>query len=397
MRHISIYFLLGGIITLVENEKNDMAVIDWDQGMEKWTDKPNIKMSDVNTVYQWKVYIHYIIQYRILKNYNLRELYLMLAEPHKCLILRNYSYQLVNQTLSGPCHAMFFTTRMSGNYIWWITVHKSFMTNITIEKAYVPYSQLCTLTNTTSMLSVHEGHVSQVISCRETCSWINLPIEYLSGHIYMHYVYTKKHKATLLVRVSPAIYTAPFPTSLIASYQIHGHGFAYLFADNIVTPQQWNISLLPSQLLFTHGMFHYIWYIANAMGLESYTHFEAILSLFQCSRRTSSVSIYPALLSSFLMKWKVHPITIFYCNLTETQRVNITFHMYATVTLSLSVFEEPIKINMAFEQHRAYVNTNPIPVNAVIDAGAMHSVEDSSTSLQFAYYKGAKTKRLFSW
>ena len=48
------------------------------------------------------------------------------------------------QTLSTPCNTLLFRGRSNASVVWYITVHTAFMLNITVHRAYTPYTDHCT-------------------------------------------------------------------------------------------------------------------------------------------------------------------------------------------------------------------------------------------------------------
>jgi hypothetical protein len=113
-------------------------------------------------------------------------------------VLELKSYGIVSHR--SPCGTVQHSLSRAKFATWLITVRHSFMINITIHKAYVPFSDLCS----PDYLAINEGHQIRAGSV----------IEVFCGHILLESVYTKFNKGMLTT--NPAVLT-----HLTASYQTH--------------------------------------------------------------------------------------------------------------------------------------------------------------------------------
>ena len=86
--------------------------------------------------------------------------------------------------------------------------------------------------------------------------------------------------------------------------------------------------------------------------LPQYVHQQIQISSLICPSNASSLLIFPGLLSLHTMKWTDTVKAKYHCNLTETQIVNVTFHMYATLQLTISHFYAPTMVEMEFKSIR---------------------------------------------
>ena len=92
-----------------------------------------------------------------------------------------FHYQ-TDVTMTAPCGIMNFMSLALSSMTWtsmtWtISVHQTFMINITIYKAYIPFTDMCS----PHYIQIHEGHNMSKESL----------IELFCGHTYTENIYTK--------------------------------------------------------------------------------------------------------------------------------------------------------------------------------------------------------------
>ena len=125
-------------------------------------------------------------------------------------------------------------------------------------------------------------------------------------------------------------------------------------------------------MLFVHQIIQYIWYLVNILG-GSYDprypsdryeschvfcggyHFiycicqwQVTIIRFTCTNPGSSLAIYPGLLSSYMMRWRVEPTVNIPCSRGIQANINhaVDDHMYSTLVLSISPYESNFSLVM---------------------------------------------------
>ena len=261
---------------------------------------------------------------------------------HTCLTL-DYKTHFTSM-LTPPCQFIHFTSMFFQSRSWTLVVQAVFMINITIYKAYVPYSDWCEH----HTVEIHEG--ADVTN--------NTLIEQFCGHVYMESVYTKHHKAVLQINTFHAY--SQFKLNIMTHYQVHEQGFAYRFHKHLVClPTAVHTNILPSYMILVNDIATYFWYLMTSVhfnnNTETVTATEPFLystqiyiSSFVCLASSSNVVIYRGLLSDYMRKWSVKPQMLYTCNITHTTFINTNYHMYATVTLQTSMLKSSMFLNMTF-------------------------------------------------
>jgi hypothetical protein len=128
------------------------------------------------------------------------------------------------------------------DFNWYITVHRSFMINITVHQAYVPYTDQCT----SHHLDFMEGHSSTVTLLARFC-----------GHSHREVVYTKGNKA--LVRMNHSVESV----FLAAIYQVHIKGYAFRFHNTyLLFPPAWNVHIphQPAFVVYVRNTYQLTWF-----------------------------------------------------------------------------------------------------------------------------------------
>ena len=181
----------------------------------------------------------------------------------------------VEERLKGPCYSFYFTSRTAVTKVWSITVHRSFMINITIERAHVPYTKFCKSND--NYITINEGLNGHF------CPTCDYTIDYFCGHVHMVSTYSKYNKAT--VSVKSTIVNVPNPTMMKATYTVHIVGYAYKWSydlydvyvgtytrgwpkytnDTAPLPDAFTINIPPSKAFIQDKLFSFIWYVANSI------------------------------------------------------------------------------------------------------------------------------------
>ena len=224
---------------------------------------------------------------------------------------------------------------------WTVTVHSTFMVNITIIKSYTNFSESCEAAN----VQVYEGH-------KYHRNWV---IETFCGHIMYESVYTQHNKALLIVKTSPEV--SSYHAVLKATYGILDKKSAFRYKLN--TPCMLpglHSNVQPALLMRASNSIQHVWYISNTAlrgkGANKDATFLAIVSvrIWTClsMNRTAKISIYPGILSYYWARWKVPPHTAVHCKLQQLKDVIVDFHMYATVLLTYSSTDIITSVNVSF-------------------------------------------------
>ena len=341
------------------HKDNTLTIIDWDSDIKHLPERFGLKQTSYDTAYQWRNYVSSLISNIILPVAitNVQDVLVRLTNQPHC---RHITQYVQNETaLSAPCHGMHFISTKLCEMIWTITVIDLFIINITIEKASVPYSKFCKSGD--SYIAINEGHntmfCSQGFKCAHT-------IQYYCGYVYMDSTYSKGNKAMLKIKSN--VQNVPYPTMILASYSVHCKGWAYKYSyelftyyygikfypNNMMQQTLWNIKVLPSLLLFADQFLYCIWYIANDVTqVNKPVILTKIVQVnrFSCSNVSSaSIHIFPGLLSLQMIKWDVQPVYTCYCNITimHVCMSRLTFHMYMTVALIVTNFDNPVSLEM---------------------------------------------------
>ena len=215
---------------------------------------------------------------------------------------------------------------------WLITVHSSFMINITIHKAYVPFSEWCR----PDFLVINEGHQLRAMSM----------IESFCGHILLESVYTMFNKA-MLMSVNPAVLT-----HLTASYQVHQQGYAYRFIGNQLFKfwQHYSIAVQdrPKIIIYASRHIEYVWHYVtpHLLAYQPFSHpVVASITKFICSTKLSFLVMKEGLLP---IQWVKQYGQHFLCNSSTPFNISLSKHMYFTILLSREIFEPNFTFKMTF-------------------------------------------------
>ena len=381
------------------------ATVAWDMLTKKF-DKIPIKTLGEDQGHTWRFHIKLILHQRLYNNnvFGLREWYEKLTQENKCLTLKTYTFMPEKLNILGSCLRMAAPTQKRVKSAWWITVHRSFMINITVVEAYIPYTAFCAtngeiFNSNTSVLCIHEGHCS---GHKKEHVHRDQVIEYFSGHILSETVYTKWNKATVFINIGTDVETSPFPVHIEYLYQIHSRGMAYRFTDNFVLPPQWSVSHSPCQLLFIHSCLHYKWYLSNLLTwyykkcstpcfIKKF--YQLNVSSFTCLSLNSTLGVYRGLQSWHSTTWHGNPVWQVYCNLTKERVIIMNFHMYATITLGISAYEQTsANITMLFSYYLNYSRSNNI-TNMMLTDHSLHTIGGDSATLQYAHYNSGSKMR----
>ena len=247
---------------------------------------------------------------------------------YQCTTVR---HSLNQSLMTSPCHTIYFET-YSVSKMWQITVHESFMVNITIHRGFLPYTNKCKVYK----MNVYEGNAMDDEAIIET----------VCGALQKESIYTRYHSALLFVAIRSK--SQLFLVHILATYQVHIQGKATKIQIPTCFPKTWTLKVAPNNilpdanprvLLYTQHFLYYFWYISNTRpvnGMMSYHQLN--LARLNCWSQHVILSIYPGLLSSYWTAWVMQPEYAYTCNLTNVHILNITFHMYSTITLRMKPY-----------------------------------------------------------
>ena len=207
---------------------HDSFVIHWETGNVCPANITRVDKENVLRVIS--VFIEYTTV-KCLKNLRtfsatMRRLFVSTASQYSCSDTKEY------RILSTPCHTMYYLSWTASSKEWKIHVYRSFMINITIEEAYVPYNMDCLGNH----ITVYEGHSFNK----------SMLIDYFCGTISYASVYTKYNKGRIAFNVNTM--RLSFKAFIFARYTSHIKGIAFKFIkpclpSNITAPRK-HIALL---------------------------------------------------------------------------------------------------------------------------------------------------------
>ena len=263
------------------------------------------------------------------------------ACPDNHLFLKNHKQSF------SPCGHIHFETWLHGtiqNLHWQIIVHKTFMINISISEAFVPYTDNCEGEN----VVVREGHGGELIA-------------HFCGHISKEFVYTKRNEALLFVDLKSMYgFMPPLSPRLEASYQIHALGSAYRFTNPCTRNQSAEKIIfhkLPSVAVYHSKHLYYFWYLANSIYIDYMPLLGAMqvtVSALQCEFESTSLSLHPGILTWYRAIHQLPPLHKLACNGTVPNIIEIDHHMYATLTLTQFYLDFSLKVNITFGEVKHY-------------------------------------------
>ena len=333
---------------------------------------------------------------------NLREIIYSIKKKHHCLARRLYAEEPRVEYLVFSFGRIMHTPSRDTEKSWVITVHKTMEINITIEKAYVPYSRLCRKSvgkesNDESVIRViQHGHFCLHMWCRT---------QYYCGHVYKESV-TTKYNSTITMQ--SLTFNVEFVVFLDAIYQAYYVGSS---ADRVYTPYRWMSHQLSafSSHFKTKIEQQYIWHIMSDISMVQpeaqkvcLLYPQIIISQFLCTTSQSVIKVYLGLLNRYMALWRSQPKLVVGCNLTGTQAFNSTDHMYTTVSLSTSDPDVVTWLTMVFQptihdiEITGYVsNTNDLPnLNADVPTLKLASMYHPGESLSFASFQSEEPRYL---
>ena len=225
---------------------------------------------------------------------------------------------------------------------WTIHVHSSFAVNLTIWKAYVPYSGGCKVS------TIAFYNLSPFNNFSSIWSWC--------GHTIKDTVYSKRNKAGLEFWCDTDM--LPQPLMLNASYQIMQPGAAYVFSRTF-RPSGWIIPLLPNIIYYMYGQLTFSWVLFNSYGgsTKTLTIPEIHVRLFTCVQ--GSLMVYPGMLTLYQTRWTAKPLMTVQCNTMTQHRLKMSSHMYATMVITILALDKHARLFVRFRPFHINPSRNP--------------------------------------
>ena len=269
-------------------------------------------------------------------------------------------------SLKSPCSTIY--TKPSNPLLaqWLITVYNIYMINVTINTAYIPFSEECRLHD----IEVHEGlNVTDNSIIDQYCGVI-------SGEI----TYTQYNRALVKFQLSTVV--QPLEVFMVLQYQIHLQGVAYRFNhfEKLCMPNWLHVDILPSLIEFTSENLRYIWYLSSSVfyskdylskdrmfskagvyGKINVTdpvlvQYYLNISNYVCQKNCSHLEIYKGLLPASWYMWQAVPQTTVQCG-DNIMFYKLDFHFYFTIILHTEILAfSHIELDMAMK----YID-QPIP------------------------------------
>ena len=291
----------------------------------------------------------------------------------------NKSFISLHFTTTSSCGLINMDTLYPTLMSWKILVHKSFLINITIIKAYIPFSDWCSLHH----ITIYEGHRSDK----------QLLIEQFCGHTYMENIYTKHDKGTLLMYFNTTvIYEA---VVMNAMYQVQDKApVAYRYYID----RSASLSLDPSSVVIENQVLRYFWYVSNSLYVaphgkghlivKTYTSYIVMrLSLYNCSVNESHISVYSGLQAYYLVRWRARHHADVQCNITKETDTYL-HSIYSTLLLTQSVFVQG-SIRMSL-----YMSVKMLSSKTLVPGSRQRiSYRDFNTYHTFQYVIGGSQRR----
>ena len=217
---------------------------------------------------------------------------------------------------------------------WTIHAYSSFAINLTIWKAYVPYSRGCK----DDVIAFSDINLSSIVR----------NIWWSCGHMINDSTYGKSNMAKLAFSLSSMI--LPFPAMINASYQVMQSGLAYVFPEAFVPNKRWGIPRLPNVVFYNSGQWMFIWFISNQVLTDGTSMRVTYINItsFTC-RHKGSLLVFPGLLTLHQIMWRNTPVHTMQCNRhAASNTIKLTFHMYATLVFNTLSQDNCTRLHFTF-------------------------------------------------
>ena len=156
----------------------------------------------------------------------------------------------------------------------------------------------------------------------------------------------------------------PHPMTLNASYQITQPGAAYVFSTTFI-PSGWNITMMPNAISFMYGSLTFTWILYNAYDWISKTMSVLKMTVvsFTCIHSNQgSLMVYAGMLTLYQTRWTDHQITKVQCNTMTETSIDLSFHMYMTMVVTIPAADHSAQLNVTLQTTRVHFLETLIPV-----------------------------------
>ena len=89
-----------------------------------------------------------------------------------------------------------------------------------------------------------------------------------------------------------------------------------------------------TQLFIQKELLYLIWYTANHL-MEFFYYQHIWIKVLLCESQMGKVSVFPGLLSMYMMAYRVVPLVKLHCNITGYPAIPVSSHLYATIKLEM--------------------------------------------------------------
>ena len=292
-------------------------------------------------------------------HYSLHDVFTMFGKQHPLHYLCDMLWTMAD-ILMKPCGILRHETRMEINIEWVISVNQLFMINVTIDKAYVRYSDTCG----GDYVAVYEGSIVDPHS----------KLSQYCGHILYETVYTKGYKALFVI-----LGVSQNHVVIQAMYQIHTRGTAYKFNGTVFANGSWhNITSNHSPLwVYFSSTLDYIWYytVSPLYNYDSpYVTFSAVqveVHIFTCKDNETYVELRHGIIPHIWLERRGGQTH--HCNTTQWM-LQMTEHRFLTILLRSNPADHTLVFVMHLQYPLAIRQYSVLPSARVEGSHLVHAV-----------------------
>ena len=197
---------------------------------------------------------------------------------HYCM--KNDMNMLLPNLTTSPCYVVDYASLRPINSTWDIQVIKQFIINITVYKAFVPFSKDCNH----NLIAINEEYTQ---------------LEQLCGHINMLSVLTKHNKANIYIRANSSI--LHLQITFHVSYEVMLQGSAFRFYKPCL-PATFHLEGMPTNAVMNFHWYssEYIWYLDGIKPKDGgFITRQVNISQLTSTSAPCSLSLYPSMLTAY--------------------------------------------------------------------------------------------------